>query len=229
MDETKNNSAAMKNLKYIFVLVGIAAVVLAYVMVYSGYSSKAETLDDEIDTLDSQYKNLKNKASIYNEDDVNSFVATSNMKYNSIMSEFDGGISYQSQIMDTYNMTKVLDIQIPSLTMSGVSDVIDETDTTAFLTSKQYVEQTMTYEISTVASYDRMKEVISYILDFEGRRKVPNSIAFSYDTTTQLVALRFTITEYAIAGEDRPASEVIIPEYDQGSTNIFYNEVIKLD
>lgn len=220
----------MKNLKYVFVLVGVVAMVLAYFLVFSGYSDKADELDSEIDELKSQYTALQQKAAKFNKNDVEAYVAECDKVYDTVMGEFDGGISYQSQIMDTYNMTQKLDIQIPSLSMSAVTDVVDaEREDITFLTGQNYVEKIMTYQINTETTYDKMRDVIRYILEFDGKRKVPTSISFSYDTTEQRVALSFSISEYAIAGEDRDVSEVKVLPYATGSTNIFYNEAVKIN
>lgn len=220
----------MKNLKYILVLVGVVAIVLAYFLVFSGYSTEAEELDSEIDDLKSQYTALQEKAQKYNEKDVKAYVAECDAEYDDVIKKFDGDISYQSQIMDTYNMTQTLDIQIPTLTMSEVTIVEGEDrEDIVFLTNQGYVEKLMTYQINTVTTYDKMKDVLKYVLEFDGKRKVPTSITFAYDTTEQKVAISFSISEYAIAGEDRTVSDVVIPPYAQGSTNIFYNEVVRLD
>lgn len=229
MEESKNNGM-MKNLKYVFVLVGVVAMVLAYFLVFNGYSDKADDLDSEIDELKGQYETLQQKAKKFNEKDVKAYAEECDAEYEEVMKKFDGGISYQSQIMDTYNMTQALDIQIPSLNMSSVADVADtEREDIVFLTGQNYVEKIMTYQINTVTTYDKMKDVIKYILEFDGKRKVPTSISFNYDTTEQKVAIAFSVSEYAIAGEDRDVSDVKVLPYATGSTNIFYNEAIKLN
>lgn len=227
MEESKNNGM-MKNLKYVFVLVGVVAMVLAYFLVFSGYSDKADDLDSEIDELKGQYETLQQKAKKFNEKDVKAYVEECDAEYEKVMKKFDGGISYQSQIMDTYNMTQALDIQIPSLSMTPATDVVsEEREDITFLTGQNYIEKMMTYQISTVTTYDKMKDVLKYILEFEGKRKVPTSISFSYDNIKQEVSIAFAINEYAIAGEDRKVSKVDIPSFNQGSTNVFYsNEVV---
>ena len=234
MEESRNNGM-MKSLKYVFVLVGVVAIVLAYFLVFNGYSDKADELDSEIDDLKSQYTALQQKAAKYNKNDVETYVAECDKVYNTVMREFDGGISYQSQIMDTYKMTQDLDIQIPSLSMSAVTDVAGaattdvadaEREDIVFLTGQGYVEKLMTYQISTVVTYDKMKDVLEYILQYEGKRKVPTAVTFSYDNVEQEVTMMFSISEYAIAGEDRKVSDVVVPGYAQGSTNIFYNSEV---
>lgn len=226
MEESKNNEM-MKNLKYVFVLVGVVAMVLAYFLVFNGYSEKADDLDSDIDELKEQYETLQQKAKKFNEKDVKAYVEECDAEYEKVMKKFDGGISYQSQIMDTYNMTQSLDIQIPSLSMTPATDVVGEDrEDITFLTGQNYIEKMMTYQISTITTYDKMKDVLKYVLEFEGKRKVPTSISFSYDSMTQQVSMAFSITEYAIAGEDRKVSKVDIPVYNQSSTNIFYNNEV---
>lgn len=226
MEESRNNGL-MKNLKYVFVLVGVVAVALAYFLVFSGYSAEADDLDSEIDELKEQYTALQQKADKYNEKDVKAYVEECDAEYDKVMKEFDGGISYQSQIMDTYNMAQKLDIQIPNLTMSEVADVTEtEREDIAFLTSQNCVEKVMSYQINTISTYDKMEDVLDYVLEFEGKRKVPTSISLDYDITAQELTIVFSINEYAIAGEDRKMSDVEVSSYEQGSTNIFYNNEV---
>lgn len=226
MEETRSNGM-MKNLKYVFVLVGVVAMVLAYFLVFNGYSDKADELDSEIDDLKSQYTALQQKATKYNKNDVEAYVAECDKVYNTVMKEFDGGISYQSQIMDTYKMIQDLDIQIPNLAMGAVTDISEtEREDIVFLTSQNYTEKLMTYQINVISTYDKMLDVINYVLKFEGKRKVPTSISLDYDITKQELTTVFSINEYAIAGEDRKVSDVVVPGYAQGSTNIFYNNEV---
>lgn len=228
MEETKKTgSMNNKSIGYLLVVVGVIALVAAYFLSVSGFTDKRDKLDDEIDVLESQVSELEMKATKYNKADVEAYVAECKTKTDEILGEFEGGITYQSQIMDTYNMTKKFDIQIPELRMSEPTDIVDESEAVTYLTGKQYVLQSQTYEYSTVTTYDQMKDVIEYIMKFEGRRKVPKTLTFAYDTTQQKVGIAFAITEYAIKGEDRPMSEVDIPDYKMGNTNIFYNAVVK--
>lgn len=226
MEESKNNGM-MKNLKYVFVLVGVVAMVLAYFLVFSGYSDEADDLDSDIDDLKGQYETLQEKAKKFNEKDVKKYVEECDAEYEKVMKRFDGGISYQSQIMDTYNMAQALDIRIPTLTLTQIADVTGEDrEDVKFLTNQKYVEKMMTYQFETLTTYDKFEDVLKYILEFEGKRKVLTSVGFDYDSTTQEVSMIFSVNEYAIAGEGRKVSDVEIPAYNQGPANIFYNNEI---
>lgn len=60
MEETKNN-ALQQNMKYILILIGVAALVLSYFMGYSKYKTDISDIEDEISSLESRYDDLKSK------------------------------------------------------------------------------------------------------------------------------------------------------------------------
>ena len=227
--EEKKTSELAKNLKYILVLVGVLALVVSYFLFYKKYDEQAKSVEDEIEKLEVEYDAVKTKAALYNEKKVNEFVYECNKKYEERIKNFNGDITYQSQIMDTYNMTVDRNCQIPSLTMSDPMEGADDEAINSYLDGKGYSLVKMTYSITTEVPYDQMVDTINYFMEKEGKRKVPVDIGFAYNPTEQKVSLSFNIVEYAIKGEDRPVQDVVIPEHALGNTNIFYNPAVVID
>lgn len=231
MNEASKNSIS-KNLKYILVLVGVVALVLSYFLVYQKYSGKSEDIQAEIDSLELKCEDLETKNN--NKAAVEEKTKEAEAEYESLIKKFDGGVTYQSEIMDNYNMGQKLQIQVPTLQLGQLETMY----TFGQLASSNpnggtggvnagYSGVSMTYSITTIGTYDQMKQTLNYIMNEEGKRKVPITIAFAYDSANQLVALNVSLKEYAITGEDRTQQEVVVPGYAQSTTNVFYNEIIK--
>lgn len=232
MSETSKSSIS-NNLKYILVLLGVVALVLSYFLVFTKYNTKTEDIQDEIDSLQEKCDDLEAKNS--NKAKIETKTKEAEEKYESILKEFDGGVTYQSQIMDAYNMGQRLQIQVPALSLSLAAPVytfgqIASSNPNGGLggVSAEYSGEAMAYTIETVGTYDQMKQTLNYIMNEEGKRKVPNTITFAYDSSTQQVSMSINITEYAVSGGDRVQKEVEIPDYVKSTTNVFYNEAIKV-
>lgn len=223
-----NNSTLSRNLKYILILVGVVALALSYFLVFQNYSTKSEDIQEEIDSLQSKCNDLEQKNR--NKAVIEAKTKEAEEEYETLIKKFDGGVTYQSEIMDNYNMGQKLQIQIPALTLSP----IQETYTFGQLATSNpnggtsdanasYAGVMLSYTITTAGTYDQMKQTLNYIMNEEGKRKVPVSINFNYDSTGQQVGLSISVSEYAITGDDRTQKEVVIPEYQKSTTNIFYS------
>lgn len=231
MSETNNNSM-MKNLKYVFLLIGILALVASYFLVFTKYNKKVDDIKPEITSLQVRYAELVDKNN--NKDAIVTKTEETNKEVEKVMSKFDGGITYQSVIMDTYNMTQDLEIQIPSLSLTPVADEyafgqLPSTNPNGSSSAAlaEYKGLIMTYNITSLGTYDQMKTTINSLLNANGKRKVPTTISFSYESTKQEVAMSIAVSEYAIAGGDRVQSEVKIPAYMKSTPNVFYNDTLK--
>lgn len=228
-----NKNALSKNLKYIFILVGVLALVLSYFLVFQSYTAKSEDIQAEIDSLQSRYDDLEDKNN--NKTDIEAKTKEANEAYETLIKKFDGGVTYQSEIMDNYNMGQKLQIQVPSLSLTPLQAMYTfgqlPTSNPNGGTNEEIANYTgvmMSYTITTVGTYDQMKQTLNYIMNEEGKRKVPVSITFNYDSTGQQVALSVSVREYAITGDDRTQKEVVIPEYGKSTTNVFYSNGLSL-
>lgn len=228
-----NNSAFSKNLKYILILVGIVVLTLSYFLVFRKYSTKSEDIQAEIDSLQSKCDDLERKNN--NKADIEAMTKETEEEYETLIKKFDGGVTYQSEIMDNYNMGQNLQIQISRLTLSPLQEMYTfgqlATSNPNGGTSgadASYSGVMMSYTISTAGTYDQMKQTLNYIMNEEGKRKVPVSIIFNYDSTGQQVALSISVREYAITGDDRTQKEIVIPGYGKSTTNVFYSNGLSL-
>lgn len=225
-------SSISKNLKYILVLVGVLALVLSYFLVFKKFSDKSKDIQTEIDSLQAKCNDLENKEK--NKANIEEKTAEAEKAYEALLKLFDADVTYQSEIMDNYNMGQKLQIQVPTVSLSSVESVYEfgqlpsSNPNGGAGSTEAYKGIVMSYSITTVGTYDQMKQTLNYIMNEVGKRKVPTSISFGFDSTSQQVALNISIKEYAIAGGDRTPKAVEIPDYVKSTTNIFFNEVLKV-
>ncbi|MBQ3545041.1 MAG: hypothetical protein IJA34_08670 [Lachnospiraceae bacterium] len=214
----EKNNKNMGTIKALMVLVGVLAVVASYFLVFTEYKTKNEELSTEIEELQARYDDLeyknRNKAEVVKNTEEN------NKKTDEVLAKFDGGLSYQAEIIDLQNFIDDKKIKAPALTLSQISDV--------FTFADGNVGKSMTYNYASTGTYEQMKDALKYFDEYEGKRKVPTSIGFVYNYATQEVTLSFNVTEYAVEGEGREIKPYNIPEYSKGNLNIFYDEVIRL-
>lgn len=227
------NSSVSKNLKYILILVGVLALVLSYFLVFRKYTDKSDEIQSELDSLQVKCDDLETKNG--NKANIEKLTEEAEQKYEDLLKKFDGDVTPQSVIMDNYNMGQRLQIQIPTLSLSlkesayafGQLATSNPNGGTGGVNA-EYQGMSMAYTIMSIGTYDQMKQTLNYIMNEEGKRKVPINISFAFDSTNQQVALNIAIKEYAITGGDRVQKEIEIPGYVKSTTNIFFNEVLKL-
>lgn len=212
----KKNSKDMSTIKALMILVGVLAVVASYFLVFDKYKVKNEELNAEIEELDVRVDDLEYKNS--KKEEVKKKTEEINADIEEVLSRFDGGLSYQAEIVDLQNLIDDKKVNIPSLTISAPANI--------YTFSDGNVGESITYSYASTGTYAQMKEVLKYFDEYEGKRKVPSSLSFAYDYATQNVSIAFNVTEYAISGEGREQKEVIIPEYTKGKLNIFYDGVV---
>lgn len=223
MNETKK-STSMGSLKYIFILIGLVAVLASYVLVFNKYKPINEDLTSEIEDLKDRRDELENKAK--NKAAVEANTKENNEKFDEILADFDGGLSYQGEIMDIHFLRKTEedflknkeDVKINSLAYTAPTDI------STF--SNGYVTKSMNYNYSVTSTYDQMKEMLEYFRLYSDKRKVPNTISFTYDASTNNITTAFNVNEYAISGEGKDVSSTREPECTTGTNNIFYNQVL---
>ncbi len=225
MNEKNNN---MNNIRYVFVLIGVLALLVSYFLVYSKYNTKIKDISDTVDTLKEDRDRLKemdaNKGNIQSETD------RLNKESETEFAKYDGGLSYKAEIMDTYNMTQNLDIKVEQLGLNAATSgyvfgqIASSNPNGSSGEMAKYTSEQMSYSITTGGTYDQIKQIIKYIMDTKGKRKTINTISIS--GVSDSMRMELNLTEYAIAGEGREAAKVEIPDYLKSTSSPFLGEVI---
>lgn len=230
MEETKN-SALQQNMKYILILIGVAALVLSYFMGYSKYQTDISDIKDEISSLETRYNDLKSKESKRGEYQKKKKEAEE--KYDAILSKFDAGLSAKRVIMDCHNIASQIGLSFTSLSMSEPklswafgTEKKDGKVNSKDQMSYEMVASVKNYSIQVTGTYGNIKDFIKQIMSDKAKRRVPVSMTFAYDPTLHTVSCSLSIMEYAISSKDRTESVTDIPIYNQGIDNIFFTSLV---
>lgn len=232
--------------KVLYIVIGVAAILLSYFLGFNTLSQKNTDLRDTIDELQTRYDTLK--ADYANKSKYIKETKDFEEKYDKTLSEFDTTLLNEGQIMDIYNMQGECGIQVTSVTLTapeesyafdgsltsdemlakqnatnpdGTPAEIDPIITsTAINNSYRGVSNSLT--LIATGNYEGIKAMLKSITDGK-KRKVLSNIAFSYDSTTEDIICNLTLNEYAITGDDRKLNKVEIPDGAIGRTNIFFD------
>lgn len=226
MNENGKNS---NNLKYVFILIGVLALLASYFLVFTKYNTKISDVSDEIKSLKTEKERLKQldagKDTIKAEKNgFESMIETEFKKY-------DGGLSDKAEIMDMYKLTQDLNVEVYSLTLNAAEvpytfgQIASSNPKGGSNEMAKYTTESMSYDFTTKGTYDQIKQIIKYILDTKGKRKTLKSLSIS-GGGSDMLNMTVTVNEYIIAGEDREVQKVEIPEYEQSTNNVFYSQVI---
>lgn len=231
MEENRKGGLSKKNLGYILALLGIVLVALSYFLVFTKYNEKCDSIDSELEGLRARRDQLEAMNST--KDEIVTATETAKTDRAELLKKYAAGITLESKVMDTYNMAKELNIKVPTLAMAVP---VEEYTFGAIATSnpnggtvandENLSGKSMQYSISTIGTYEQMKEIVKYFTDTKGYRRVPDSIVITYDSGTEDVSMAITAKEYVITGDNREFVSPEVPGYVKGIGNIFYNQVL---
>lgn len=238
---------------YIVIIIGVVALVLSYVMVFSKYKTKNDDLQTkitekqaELDDYNSKNTNLKKVVKDTKEN---------NERFEKVLSRFDGGLSYEAEICDAIkiaendkvtfdgikfdgdestlvyqfgNDTKVLDDDGKPASLTTVA-VVDSTNVTTEEDSKSYEGKAIVYTLTGKGTYEDSLTSLKNIQNTEGKRKVLKGLSFEYDVLADEMAYEATFVEYAVTGNGREPYAFTIPAYSKGLANIFYANSVPQD
>lgn len=235
----------MKNSNYTglgVLILGVVAIVLSYVFGFTAYNEKNSELTSEIDDLQSRCDTLK--ADYANIDTYKKDIEQNNKDFEDMLKKFDTSLTNEGQIMDIYNMDKKCSV------LTSTATFVDPTETYAFdgsLTTPEMTAPTTddngniieaepiitstainnsyrgvsaNVSASFTGTYDNMKKAIESIVT-DSKRRVLTNLAFTADSTTDEITCTYTLSEYALTGDDRKVKEVEIPDSAVGRTDIF--------
>lgn len=212
-------------------LVGVVLLIVSYLYGFNSFNTKKSDINDEIDTLNTQYTHLKQ---MY--DNKDSYVEKTNTltsDYDKLIDNYDADITNESVLMDSVTLEEKTKATVTSLGMADnemiyafgalTSSNPDNAKVTGI--HSDYAGISNNYTMTVVGSYNEIKDVLSEVLEND-RRKVPTATSFTFDTSTGDITLNLSISEYAITGKDRKPSAVTIPTVQHAVDNIFYNGFI---
>lgn len=226
----------MKDIKQygpiIAILLGVALVILSYMYGLQAYNKKSDEVKEEIKTLEKEYKSLKTMYD--NKAEYEKMKSEYEEKYEELISKYDADITDESVSMDLVDIEQKAKVFVITMSMQEKTSVYefgamasnnpDNPQPTGI--NAGYAGLFKEYNVVAEGTYDNIKETLKAVIN-NSKRKVITSAAFSNDFSTGKVTVTMRINEYAVSGDDREASEVVIPPEEHSVGNIFGDDQIK--
>lgn len=238
MDE-KKPSFIEQNLKYIMIVIGILALVVSYFLFYSPKQSDINDIQDEIDSLESRYEDLKAKEK--KRDQYIKDTEEAKAKRDNYLSFFAKGNFTKRQIMDYDTLATTTQVTLSTISFGkegnayafgtaehdGKFDKKAETLPEIYTTSKEY-------SLEVVGTYDNVLEFIRQVTENTKRRTSINSVSFSFDSALNTITANIRVAEYCLNGTDpelfgedgKNYTVVTIPVFATGVNNIFFTTLV---
>lgn len=247
MDKKKKKSSNTKSqIQLLLVALGILLVVVAYFVIYTDYTEKAdlqEAQNKQVQAEVTRLQNLENNKATYLEE-----TARMQEYIKEFESRFPSMILPEDSIMMVKNMEDNTRTAIASISFGGITAVpytaaagqAAPADGTAadgaataggnaggvVSTEAQAYANTTLYEdslgLSIECTYSDFKGLVRYIYTQKERMTVRN-VSISYNRESGELSGNMTLSTYFLAGTDKMYTEPYIPDMGMGVDTIFGN------
>ena len=213
----------------IVLLLGLGLLALSYFKGYNEFNSKKEDIKSDIEVLQKEFDNLDK---LYrNKKTFESRIEENNKRYTEILSDYDASVTDESVLMDLYNAQEEYKLNVLGISLGKETSVYSFGQLTSQNPNNQvasgvnasYAGILKEYSVELNGKYEDVKEFIDNLQNTEGKRRVPKSMSFTIDENG-IIGLTMDVSEYAISGEDLEASDVVIPNTENGAENIFSDD-----
>lgn len=227
------------NIKLILFIVAVAIVGLTYLYVFKDNMSDAESMQSEVDTLQTRYDELSEKQK--DRDMYEAKTAEYNEKFEERLAYFPATLDQEISVMfikgvekDQGNLqfgVESVGLGEPesfySLSAASAADTSESTDTTDTDTTDtdiatvpgDYQCLTAAFPINYTGSYEGIKDFIDYIMAYKYRMNI-SSIDIAYNSQDDTYSGTVNLNAYCVTGDGREADKVDV-NVPEGVTNIF--------
>ena len=206
---------SQRDKRLLFILIIIAIIALPYFLVVRPLTTKTDTLNTEVVTLEAQYKKLSD----LNENREIYIANTSQMieEKQKIIKLFPSSIKQEAVIKFIYETEQNVNVILATmgLAINVETPITEDTSLEAGITAVSTTTQ-LTYS----CSYLNFKRLIAYIEGYTDRMVITD-ISASYDETTDIISGGISLSQYALQSADREPVETKIPDIKTGTTNPF--------
>lgn len=227
------------NIKLILFIVAVAIVGLTYLYVFKDNMSDAESIQSEVDTLQTRYDELSEKQK--DRDMYEAKTAEYNEKFEERLAYFPATLDQEISVMfikgvekDQGNLqfgVESVGLGEPesfySLSAASAANTSESTDTTDTDTTGtdttavpgDYQCLTAAFPINYTGSYEGIKDFIDYIMAYKYRMNI-SSIDIAYNSQDDTYSGTVNLNAYCVTGDGREADKVDV-NVPEGVTNIF--------
>lgn len=205
------------NIKIILILLSLLMLGGVYMYVYQPNEQDTDTLKSETETLEARLAQLKEK-----EKDRDFYLQETTAyydKFDDIAAEFPAALNQEVSIMfmkgieDAMNQefligTAGLGRASQFYTLGGTAEA-----------PEGYECYQASFPLSYAGTYDKVKDVIDYVMNFQYRMNI-DSISIAYDTETEVLTGTINLNAYCITGGGREPESVDV-DVNNGVDNLF--------
>ena len=221
------------NIKIILFIVAVAILGLTYMYVFKDNMDSADSIQSEVDTLQTRYDELMAKQQdreMY-EEKTKEF----NEKFDERLAYFPATLDQEISVMFIKGVEKDqgnLQFGVESVGLgepesyyslsaaatANTGDSAEDTDTEA-VASGDYQCLTAAFPIQYTGSYEGIKDFIDYIMGYKYRMNI-SSIDITYNSQDETYSGSVNLNAYCVSGEGREADTVDV-DVPEGVSNIF--------
>lgn len=225
------------NIKILLFIAAVAILGLTYLYVFKDNMSTADSIQSEVDTLQTRYDELMAKQQ--DREMYETKTKEFNEKFNERLAYFPSNLDQEVSVMFVKGLTKdegnlQFDVNsvglgqpqtFYSLTAAAAADVASSDGTEDATGDTQiagdYQCMSAAFPLSYTGSYEGLKDFIDYIMNYKYRMNI-SSFSIAYNSDTDTYSGSVALNAYCITGADREGSLVDVDvDVPEGVSNIF--------
>ena len=237
-----NMNLSKSNIKILLFIAAVAILGLTYLYVFKNNMSDADSIQSEVDTLQTRYDELMAKQQdreMYEEK-----TAEFNQKFNERLAYFPATLDQEISVMfikgvekdqgnlqfgvnsvglgqpeSFYSLSSAAAADVATTDATATEDATTADSNDAALASGGYQCLTAAFPITYEGSYEGIKDFIDYIMAYKYRMNI-SSVNIAYDSQNDMYTGSIALNAYCISGEGREADTVDV-DVPEGVSNIF--------
>lgn len=237
-----NMNLSKSNIKILLFIAAVAILGLTYLYVFKNNMSDADSIQSEVDTLQTRYDELMAKQQdreMYEEK-----TAEFNQKFNERLAYFPATLDQEISVMfikgvekdqgnlqfgvnsvglgqpeSFYSLSAAAAADVATTDATATEDATTADSNDAALASGGYQCLTAAFPITYEGSYEGIKDFIDYIMAYKYRMNI-SSVNIAYDSQNDMYTGSIALNAYCISGEGREADTVDV-DVPEGVSNIF--------
>lgn len=202
------------NLKLILFLLSIVMVGGVYMYVYKPNQEDIASLEREIDTLETRYKDLKAKEA--NREQYEADIVTYTEGFNDIVAYYPADLRQEVSIMFIKGVEEIHEGEF-AVNSVGLGKPKQFYTIGA---NSEYQCMQAAFPISYKGTYAGIQEFIEYIMNYKYRMNI-SSISIAYNPETDEATGTVALNAYCISGGDREGEPDVNVDVENGVDNIF--------
>ena len=207
------------NIKIILFIVAVAILGLTYMYVFKDNMDSADSIQSEVDTLQTRYDELMAKQQDRDER-LAYFPATLDQEISVMfikgVEKDQGNLQFGVESVGLGEPESYYSLSAAATANTG--DSAEDTDTEA-VASGDYQCLTAAFPIQYTGSYEGIKDFIDYIMGYKYRMNI-SSIDITYNSQDETYSGSVNLNAYCVSGEGREADTVDV-DVPEGVSNIF--------